>query len=403
MKKEFVILFGCAMMFVAFYSCSKEQSEIHDINPRMESGEMSDDEIINPYETLNVTTYISEHSSLFGSNIQVFDSLGEADSILNEWNSLSYNELRTQYSLRGYDNWNVECKITLDSLLHSIYLHNGYSLENELDDDIERQLDSLYYLAAMQYDPMLFYEYSVTENDVESEYYGQTYNVIEPRTELDLTALMNDHRLCIIEANVVKLLLDGTLITSPLLNYQYISGYESLEQLELLDTNNASSFADTTAIIWQPLYENNMHRSSTQKSYRDINYIYDNWYMMTINYKMARLYNLFGSGGDYNLCAHLTIKNYKKGCFNKYWLSRHDTNGEVYSETYIETNSMQGYANKQHYFYIDSKFATYIRYKSANVFVGFFRPYYEINYIHVSLTNGRNIIDAGDPDIRNHQ
>ena len=406
MKNTRCILFGIITLCI-ISSCSNHQNWSDDLkHRRTQSDSLSApaiDDYNNPYETLVVTDYVQNHPDLFDNDVLIFQSMEDVDSLLEEMQNMNYEDLRSQYTALGHNNSNIENCILLDSLYYVISQYLGYTSDQELEDYQKAILDSLVYCEVMQINPSLLYSYTITDTDQSYENDNNTYDVIEPYEQLDITALLNSNRLCIIETNVVKLLLDSTLIITPLLNYHHIADYESLGELELLDANNASSLTDTTAIIWQPLYENNMLRSSTQKSYKDINYIYGNWYMMTINYKMTRLYNLFVSGGDYNLCANLTIKNYKKGCFNKYWLSRHDTNGEVFSETYIETNSMQGYANKQHYFYIDSKFATYIRYKSANVFVGFFRPYYEISYIHVSLTNGRNIIDAGDPDIRNHQ
>lgn len=402
MKRVFEFLLGYAIISLAICSCSNEQSGIRDINPRMDNESSADDnEIINPYETLDVSSYVSEHSTLFGSNVQVFDSLGEADTLLYEWNSLSYDELRMQYSLRGYYNEDIECKVELDSIYKEVLLNNGYSPDDELDDEVERQLDSLYYLAVMQHDPTLLYTYSIEIDDIESEYYGETFNIIEPKTELDLTAFMNDKRLCIIEANVVKLLLDSTIIISPLLNYHYISGYESLEQLEMLEANNASSLLDTTAIIWQPLYESNMQRNINSIDKYQINYVNGNYYKMTIKYNIARLYNLFHlvENGDYNFSAHLTIKNYKKGCFNSFWLSRLNTYGIAETLTYVET--YHDNPNIKHTFNINSRFATYIRYKSRFVTVYYFRPDYSIIGVHFDIDNGRNHFVVGSSyDVR---
>lgn len=335
------------------------------------------------------------HPDLFDNDVLIFQSMENVDSLLEEMQNMSYEDLRSQYSALGHNNSNIENCILIDSLYYVISQYLGYTSDQELEDYQKALLDSLVYCEVMQINPLLLISYTITDTDPSSENVGSTYAIIEPRAELDLTALMNDKRLCIIEANVVKLLLDGTLITSPLLNYQYISGYESLEQLELLDTNNASSFADTTAIIWQPLYENNMQRNNNSIDISQVKYVNGNYYMMTLTYNIARLYNLFGlvGNGDYNFCAHLTIKNYKKGCFNYFWLSRLNTIGSIESYTTYENNTMYGSDECWHNFIINKKFSTYIKYQSKSKYVGFFRPYYYISYYNIDISNGRNSIE----------
>ena len=132
------------------------------------------------------------------------------------------------------------------------------------------------------------------------------------------------------------------------------------------------------------------------KNQKKVECVNGNYYMMKFKYSIARLYNLFPyiGNGDYNFSAHVTIKNYKKGCFNWFWPSCLNTIGYIESRTYYENNTMYGSAECRHYLYIDKKFSTYIRYQSQYGQVGFFRPNYCILSCEVNINNCRNIIDA---------
>ncbi len=396
MKKIFYFNLGIILMCIVYVSCSNHQEANLNIRPRL----LGDN--VNPYESLNVSDYVSSHSSVFGSNVLIFDSVAQADSVLYSWQNSDYTELRTQCNLLNHYNANIENIISIDSIHKDILQGWGYSSEDELEDTY--MLDSLTYLEVMQLNPNLLYSYNMVDNNPESEHYGETYSIIEPSGQLDFNALLNSNRLCVIENNVVKRLLDGNLISSPLLNYQLISGYESIAALEVLNANAGPTnfnLMDTTAIIWQPLYDSNSQRFSNMLIGEDENKINNKSYRMTLRYKVARLYNLiYQLGGDHILSAHLTIKNYKKGCLNKYWLSRQYTQGVIKTKTNIEVNHFNNpfvlSEDVPHRFDFSNTFATYIRYQSKYVDSRILRPDYYIFDYDIFVETDKNVIDNDD-------
>lgn len=260
----------------------------------------------------SITDVVYENPELFG-NILILDSLEEAYELLEHWSTLSYQDLRTEYSQYGFYSKVIESHIIYDSLFH-IYMER-YGLDDSMEAPSEMLSDMGNEGVLSNYSDIISIQ-TIYDNELEHD-----ICLIEPIGDFNLGALTNEHGIFIADSIVYKLYPNGNFLSFFLSAYPQLAGYEYEAIFVLQASGEYDDLIPDLPQVYVQDYYNHYNYETLYPKFEKVLYNDDKQYRLDFGlYAHARTSWFYGTT---TLYVEFMLKNYKLGWFGWfYWLTK---------------------------------------------------------------------------------